>query len=210
MKLEILSLEEIEKRNLISKYSPIFLLAKELNLKFLIKENKIFTGPAVGLATLIDKITLKFKIDSFLDLCCGTGALAKIALMNGVKKVTCLDSFIEVAKENLSEVNVQFVEKDVFKFNFQNFYDVIVIDPPQQLIEKLLRNFIPKIKKKCHIFIIWHGSVEEIEWNNWVRERLRKIFDKVIEVSSYGEEISCCSSTKKGKEMLDKLFKSWY
>jgi len=210
MKLEILSLEEIEKRNLISKYSPIFLLAKELDLKFLIRENKIFTGPAVGLATLVDKITLKFKIDSLLDLCCGTGALAKIALLNGVKKVTCLDSFIEPAKENLSEFKVEFVEKDVFEFDLQNFYDVIVIDPPQQLIEKLLKIFIPKLKNKCYIFIMWHGSVEEIEWNNWVREKLRKIFDKVIEVSSYGEEISCCSSTKKGKEMLDKLFKSWY
>ena len=209
-KPKIISLEEIEKRNLISKYSPIFLLAKELGLKFLIKENKIFTGPAVGLATLIDKITLGFKIDSFLDLCCGTGALAKIALLNGVKNVTCLDSFIKVAKENLSEFKVEFVEKDVFKFELQNFYDIIVIDPPQQLIEKLLKTFIPKIKNRCNIFIIWHGSVEEVEWNNWVRERLRKIFDKVIEVSSYGEEISCCSSTKKGKEMLDKLFKSWY
>jgi predicted RNA methylase len=208
---EIVSLEEVKKRNLISKYSPLFLLAQELNLKFLIRENGIFTGPAVGLATLIDKITLRFKINSFLDLCCGTGALSKIALLNGVRNVTCLDSFLKPAKENLSEFkNLEFVEKDLFKFDFQNFYDVIVIDPPQELIERLLRNFIPKIKNKCNIFIMWHGSNEENKWNEYVRERLRKIFDKVVELSSYGEEISCCSSTKKGKEMLDKLFKTWY
>ena len=210
-KFEIVSIKKIEKENLLSKYSPIYLLAKKLKLKYLIKEENLFTGPAIGLASVIDKITKNLPIKNMLDLCCGTGALSKIALLNGVKRVSCLDLRIEVAKENLEEFKekIEFIEEDVFKFKPKKFYDLIVLDAPINLIEDLLNEFIPKIKKKCNLFVMWHGSAEENEWNEWVRNCLRKIFSKLIEVGSYGEEISCCSSTKKGKRWLEKLFKLW-
>jgi predicted RNA methylase len=209
-KLQVISLEEVEGKKLLSKYSPILLLAKELKLRYLIKEGNTFTGPAIGLATLVDKITSMFEIRSMLDLCCGTGALSKIGLLNGVEKVCCLDINLQAAKENLSEFkNVEFVEKDILQFELKDFYDLIVIDPPQEIIDKLLRKFIPKVKNLCNIFVIWHGSHEEEEWNNYVRDELRKILKKVIEVSSFDEEISCCSSTKEGIILLDKLFKKW-
>lgn len=209
-RLQILSLREVERKKLLSKYSPILLLAKRLKLKYLIKESDTFTGPAVGLATLVDKITSMFKISSMLDLCCGTGALSKIGLLNGVEKVCCLDLNLKAAKGNLSEFgNVKFVEKNVLQFEPKDFYDLIVVDPPQEIIDKLLRKFIPEIKGSCNIFVIWHGSCEEGEWNNYVRDELRKNFRKVVEISSFGEEISCCSRTTKGIKWLDELFKRW-
>jgi 16S rRNA G1207 methylase RsmC len=209
--MEILSIKEIEKKKLLSKYSPIYLLAKKLSLKYLIKENGIFSGPAIGLAPVVDRITLNFPINHVLDLCCGTGALAKIALLNGVKKATCLDANVKIAKENLAKFKgkVNFIESDILKFKIESFYDLIILDAPLELIRELIKNFIPSLKNFCNIFLIWHGSVEEEEWNNWVRDKLRKIFKKVTEISCYGEEISCCSSTKKGVEWLEKLFKLW-
>jgi SAM-dependent methyltransferase len=209
--VEILSIKEVRKKGLLSKYSPIYLLAKELKLKYLIKENGVFTGPAVGLACVVDRITSNFQINSVLDLCCGTGTLTKISLLNGVKEATCLDLKIKVAKENLKgfEEKVNFIENDVLKFRLKDFYDLIILDAPRELVRELLKKFIPSSKNLCNLFLIWHGSVDEEEWNNWVRDNLRKIFEKIFEISCYGEEISCCSSTKKGIEWLEKLFKLW-
>ncbi|HDH91640.1 MAG TPA: methyltransferase domain-containing protein, partial [Candidatus Aenigmarchaeota archaeon] len=189
----------------------LYLLAKELGLKYLIKEGNSFTGPAVGLAIVIDKITRNLSIQNMLDLCCGTGALAKIALLNGVKKVTCLDLNLKVAKENLREFEgkVEFVESNIFKFKPKKFYDLIVLDAPRDLLERLLKEFIPHLKRCCDIFVMWHGNSEEIDLNAWVREKLRKNFLKLMEIACYGEEMSCCSSTQKGKEWIDKLFKIW-
>jgi SAM-dependent methyltransferase len=209
--MEILSFEEVGEKRLLSKYSPIYLLAKELKLKYLIRENGIFTGPAVGLACVVDRITSNFQISSVLDLCCGTGALSKISLSNGVKEVTCLDLKIKVAKENLKrfEDKINFIEEDILKFKPKYFYDLIILDAPRELVKELFKEFIPALRNFCNIFLIWHGSVDEEEWNNWVRNKLRKIFKKIFEISCYGEEISCCSSTKKGIELLEKLFKLW-
>ena len=201
---------EIEKANL-PKYSPIKLLAEKLGLKFVVRENNLITGPAVGLAGLVDRITSLFPVKSMLDLCCGTGALSKIALLNGVEKVVCVDTCTKAVEENLKEFKekVEIVECNVFKFNFHDFFDLIVIDPPQELIQKLLKKFVPFVKKKCNIFVIWHGNGEEEEWNSYVRERLRKMFGKIIDVGCWGEEITCCSFTQQGRKWLDELFRKW-
>lgn len=209
--LQLLSLREVEEKNLLSRYSPIYLLAKQLKLKYLIKEGNNFTGPAVGLAILIDKITQNLPIQNMLDLCSGTGALAKIALLNGVKEVTCVDLDLRAAKENLKEVGskVEFIELNIFSFKPTKSYDLIVLDAPLTLMERLLKEFIPHLKRVSNLFVMWHGSSEEENLNRWVRERLRRNFPKLMEVACFGEEMSCCSSTEKGKEWIDELFRIW-
>ena len=209
--MRVISLKEVEEKKLLSKFSPIFLLAKRLSLKYIIQEGKIFTGPAVEMASLIDRITSKFEIKKVLDLCSGTGALAKICLINGCEKVTCVDLNIRVAERNLEEFGerVELVEKDVRDFEPKEFYDLVILDSPRELTLKLLRKNIPKFKRKCNLFVMWHGTTEETEWNELVRNELRKIFSKLVEFGCWGAEISCCSSTKKGMEWLEKLFKEW-
>ena len=204
-----ISLKEVQKKKLLGKYSPMLLLAEKLKLKYLLKEGDAFTGPAVGLSILVDKITHQFPIHSVLDLFCGTGAVSKIALKNGVSHVDCVDIEVDLAKENLHqfEKRVRFIQTDVLKFKSKKFYDLVVADPPRELIPKLLKT-IPHFK--THLFVVWHGSTEETEWNVWVRNELRKKFSKLLEVNEYCEEISCCSSTDKGKEWIEKLFASWH
>ena len=135
--MRVISLKEVEEKKLLSKFSPIFLLAKRLSLKYIIQEGKIFTGPAVEMASLIDRITSKFEIKKVLDLCSGTGALAKICLINGCEKVTCVDLNIRVAERNLEEFGerVELVEKDVRDFEPKEFYDLVILDSPRELKE---------------------------------------------------------------------------
>jgi 16S rRNA G966 N2-methylase RsmD len=207
--MRILKIEEVLKDGKISPISPALLIAKELKLKYVVEENGMIIGPAVGLSVLVDKLTKILPIESMLDLCCGSGALAKIAQKNGVRKIVCVDRNIEAAEKNIeNKKNVRIVKADVLKFGIDEKFDLIVLDAPRELLPKLFRRFDCFVSNS-NIFVAWHGSYEEIEWNENVRERLRKVSKTLYSFSIYGEEISAASSTKKGISWLRKFYKEW-
>jgi len=207
--MRIVKLEEIVRNKKLSSFSPFLLIAKELRLKYLIKENSLITGPAVGLSILVDKMTKNLPIKSMLDLCCGSGALAKVAYRNGVRKIVCVDKNTKAVKLNIeNKNNIKIVKADVLKFKINNFFDLIVLDAPRELIPKISNRF-KEFVKKSNIFVLWHGSCEEVEWNENIGEKLREISNVVYSFSIYGEEISACSSTKRGIDWLKKFYKMW-
>jgi SAM-dependent methyltransferase len=209
VRMKILRIEDILKNKRISPISPPIMLAKELKLKYLVEENRLITGPAIGLSLFIDKITRILPIKSMLDLCCGTGILSKIAQKNNVSKIVCVDKNIEAAIRNIeNKRNIKIVKSDVLKLDIDRFFDLIVLDSPRELLSKLF-NRIKYFISNSNIFVLWHGSCEEIEWNENVRERLRNISKVVYSFSIYGEEISASSTTEKGISWLRKFYKEW-
>ena len=206
--MKVVKLEQILKNRKISQLSPTLLIAKELKLKYLIEERKQLTGPAVGLSIIIDKLT-RMKINSMLDLCCGTGALAKIALKNGVSRIVCVDKNIKAVKKNIGKLkNVEIIKADVLKFKIEESFDLIVLDAPRELLPKLFNKF-EEFSMHSNIFVLWHGSYEEEEWNEEIREKLREAFKVLYSFSVYGEEISICSSTERGMKLLRKFYREW-
>jgi len=207
--MKIVKVDEVLKRGKISQLSPLLLIAKELGLNYLIEEGGQLTGPAVGLSVVIDKLTKVIPISSMADLCCGTGALAKIALKNGVKKILCVDKNVSAAEDNIGKVkNVIIVKADILKFRVEDFFDLIVLDAPRHLLSRLYRRF-KEFSLKSNIFVLWHGSCEEKEWNEEIRGKLREVFKVVYSFSAYGEEISACSLNQKGIKWLDKFYRKW-
>jgi SAM-dependent methyltransferase len=207
--MKLVSLREIVKSEKMSSLSPLLLIAKELKLNYLIEENGLITGPAVGLSILIDKITKQLPIKSMLDLCCGSGAITKIANRNGVKKIVCVDKNTKAAELNIGKTNgIKIVKEDIMKFEIEDYFDLIVLDAPREILPKISRRFDEFIKKS-NIFVLWHGSCEEIEWNQSIRDILRENSKIVYSFSIYGEEISACSSTKIGIEWLRKFYRRW-
>jgi len=207
--MRLVSLRDIVKSEKMSSLSPLLLIAKELNLNYLIEENGLITGPAVGLSILIDKITKQLPIKSMLDLCCGSGAITKIANRNGVKKIVCVDKNTKAVELNIEKTNgIKIVKEDIMKFEIEDYFDLIVLDAPREILPKISRRFDEFIKKS-NIFVLWHGSCEEIEWNQSIRDILRENSKIVYSFSIYGEEISACSSTKIGIEWLRKFYRRW-
>lgn len=207
--MRLVSLRDIVKSEKMSYLSPLLLIAKELKLNYLIEENGLITGPAVGLSILIDKITKQLPIKSMLDLCCGSGAITKIANRNGVKKIVCVDKNTKAAELNIKKTNgIKIVKEDIMKFEIEDYFDLIVLDAPREILPKISRRFDEFIKKS-NIFVLWHGSCEEIEWNQSIRDILRENSKIVYSFSIYGEEISACSSTKIGIEWLRKFYRRW-
>jgi 16S rRNA G966 N2-methylase RsmD len=207
--MKLVTVREIVKSKKMSSLSPLLLIAKELKLNYLIEENGLITGPAVGLSILIDRITKELPIKSMLDLCCGSGAITKIANRNGVKKIVCVDKNTKAAELNIKKTNgIKIVKEDIMKLEIEDFFDLIVLDAPREILPKISRRFDEFIKKS-NIFVLWHGSCEEIEWNQSIRDILRENSKIVYSFSIYGEEISACSSTKIGIEWLRKFYRRW-
>ena len=209
MVARIVKLDRILKSRKASLLSPPLLIAKELKLKYLIEEGRLLVGPAVGLSVLIDRLTRIIPINSMLDLCCGSGALTKIAMKNGVTKIVCVDKNVKAVEKNLGRKNnVRIIKADVLKFKIEEFFDLIILDAPRILIPRLFPKF-KEYSSKSNIFVLWHGSCEEVEWNEKVRRELKEFFKSVYSFSIYGEEISACSSTKDGVKRLMKFYREW-
>ena len=207
--MKIVKLKDILDKRKISELSPTILIAKKLGLKYLVEEDGLITGPAIGLSILIDKLTKISPIRTMLDLCSGSGALCKIAKKNGVQKIVCVDKNVKAIKRNIGRVRgVEIVKADVLNYKIKEFFDLIVLDAPREVLAKLVNKFEYFISNS-NIFAIWHGSLEEFEWNEEIREKLRKVSKVLYSFSIYGEEISACSSTKNGMKWLKKLYKWW-
>jgi len=101
----------------------------------------------------------KFLIDldfslidcSFLDLCCGSGAVGLEALSRGAKKVFFVENnyqHLEILRKNIEllkvENQIKILAENVKNLNFLNEnFDLIFLDPPydenyQEIIENLL------------------------------------------------------------------------
>ena len=128
-------------------YEPIqYVLGKTsfMDLEFRVNSSVLIPRPETE---ELVKLMLKEDLDKkeILDIGTGSGCIA-ISLAKNLPnaKVSALDvseDAIEVAKENagLNNVNIEFINADIFKYKSDKKYDVIVSNPPYVLeSEKLL------------------------------------------------------------------------
>jgi len=206
--IRFISIEDVYKEYVLkgkfSKYAPFYLLAKELNLKVLMRyKDEYFFGPPPDLAEILDVLTRAFKIKTVLDLFSGSGALAKVALINGVEKAVCVDLITKAIKINLSEFKnrTKIIEGDIFEMEFDDFYDIAILDPEEEMLIDVCETVLPKLK--ADLIIMWYGSHGDTRTEKKVETLCRKLFDQTHIIEIHGSKDICCSSTKKGKEYMD-------
>lgn len=201
-------MEEAVEGRLLSRYSPVCLLAEELEFKWLVLcEDDSFFGPPVGMAELVDALTLEFSVERLLDLCCGTGAITKIALRNGVREATCVDMFIRPAKCNLaeSEENVTLVEEDVLHYRVEKFHDVTVLDQPEELTPLFLERVVPELRGHTHLLVMWAGELKCREKVGCMIRKAGTLFPGTQAFELWGNVVVCCPLTDMGRTYLEWL-----
>jgi len=115
-------------------------------------------------AKFIREINFDIVGANFLDICCGTGAVAFEALSRGAKSAFLVDknvSHLEVTKKNAQilglENNVKFLLCDALTLQESDaVYDLIYIDPPYSYnVSGLVNNLLEKkiIQKKSLVVI---------------------------------------------------------
>ncbi len=107
--------------------------------RILVNENVLI--PRFETETLIEKTNdyiknLKFKSSSLLELGTGSGCISiSLKKLNPKLEITAIDisrKALCLAKKNakINKVKINFINKDLFKLNLLNKYDILISNPP--------------------------------------------------------------------------------
>lgn len=143
----------------LSNLSPIALISEKLGIRWLMIFNEYIYGPTPGIVEALDLLLTKLRPRTVLDLFAGSGALSKLALLRGVKHVRCVEKYAEALKLNLGGLRrVEVIEGDAMDFLGEGKYDMVVIDPPEELIDPLLKR-VDEIREMFKLAaLLWLGS----------------------------------------------------
>ncbi|MCD6235673.1 MAG: RsmD family RNA methyltransferase [Thaumarchaeota archaeon] len=142
MKAKPVKIRTLIRERRISPMSPVVLASEKLEINWLPLFNDEYVyGPTPGIIEAADAVLSELKPRTVIDLFGGSGALSKLALMRGARKVIYVDSYPEAAKRNLRDLpEIEIVKEDAFKFlESDTSCDVLIADPPEELIDPLLR-----------------------------------------------------------------------
>jgi 16S rRNA (guanine966-N2)-methyltransferase len=134
-----------------------------------------------------NKINLPIKNSIILDLFSGSGSFGLEALSRGAKNVIFIENYfkvINILKKNISNLKYDnqcnLINIDCFEFlnskkKFNNYFDIIFLDPPykEQRINVLIEQIIEKKILKKNGFLIIHRHKKD---SLIISEKL-KIFD---------------------------------
>jgi len=181
-----LPLEKAIKEKIINKNSPFVSKMKKYKLKKILLAGSIISGPDYGTMSEIEKICKGNKVKSLLDLFCGSGALSKTALMNGVEKATCVDTYIKSAYENLRELGnrVNFIEGDAFDYKINDKFDLIISDAFIDYGYDVVKRIVPRCIHNTDLFFMTLGFIEDIYWVETLKRELEKYFSVVDTINS--------------------------
>ena len=147
----------------ISPMSPVVLISEKLGIRWLnMFDGEYVYGPTPGLIEASDLLIKAFKPRSLIDLFGGSGAVSKLALRNGVRKIIYVDLYSEAAELNLrGEEAVTILRRDAFEFMRSGVKaDVVISDPPEELIPKALKALLRFRGVFRKAALIWIGPVE--------------------------------------------------
>lgn len=155
----------------ISSMSPLVLVAEKLGIRWLMLfDGEYVYGSSPGLVEAADALIRAIRPRSLVDLFGGSGAISKLAAMNGVKRIIYVDLHPEAAHRNLRGVEeVEIVRGDAFEFLKSDVEcDLLIADPPEELADETARYLM----RNRHIFrkaaLTWIGS-------DYSRRRIKRL-----------------------------------
>ncbi|MCD6535636.1 MAG: RsmD family RNA methyltransferase [Thaumarchaeota archaeon] len=143
--------------------SPTALISEKLGIKWVMMfDDEYVYGPTPGIVEVAELLMTQLKPKTVIDLFGGSGALSKLALKKKVRKVIYVDLYPEAAMLNLKgHKQIEIVEQDALTFLEENreYCDLLLIDPPEELIDEVLSRIgrIRKMIKKAGL--IWIGPI---------------------------------------------------
>ncbi len=161
MRPKPIKLSRLVKSGRLSPMSPVVLISEKLGIEWLnIFDDEYVYGPTPGIVELAELLMTHLKPKTVIDLFGGSGALSKLALRKKARKVIYVDLYPEAAILNLRGCRrIEIIEQDALTFLKEEGRrcDLLLIDPPEELIDKVLSQ-IKQIRKTMRkAMLIWIG-----------------------------------------------------
>lgn len=166
MKPRVVEVEWLIGTRRLSKFSPLALISEKLKVKWMMLWEGYIYGPAPGITEALDLLITVLKPKSMLDLFCGSGALSKLAYSKGVEKIVSVDLYPDAALRNLRRCRgIKVIGGDALSLQLGEQFDLLVADPPEELVEKLLEN-LDRLRRLFRLAaLIWLGPHQKAEQN---------------------------------------------
>lgn len=154
----------------------------------------LVAGPQPAPIETIERLFNKYDIDAVLDLFCGSGAFAKVALQRGASAVTCLDLDLTSARENLRECRegVHFEEGDAFDFTPDRHYDLALVDPYFHLLPEFIDEQYSTLSTAADMILVTAGFRGDHYWIETVRDDIER-YSTDTEVIDTGRTVQILS-----------------
>ena len=212
-------------------HEPIqYILGKTnfMDLEFIVDSSVLIPRPETEeLVRLILKEDLYGK--EILDIGTGSGciavSLAKNLPNSNVTAVDICKDAMEVAKENskLNNVNIEFINADIFKFKSEKKYDLIVSNPPYVLKsdKKLMRENVLNFEPEIALFVddnnplkyyekIIDFSKNHLKENGQIffeiNDKKSKDFKNILKLNNEHKSVFLLDSFKKTRFLKIQLF----
>jgi 16S rRNA G966 N2-methylase RsmD len=179
---------------LIARGSSLVELAEKYGIKSILVAGTTVSGFSAGMVEVLEAYHRSHAVESVLDMFSGTGALAKVCLANGAKRVTCVDVFAQGAQRELlgEPPRVSIVQADAFQFVPEQRYDLVILDPFFHQSLRVAQQIAPSLRNKAGAVVMNIGPVGEEYWKERVLIELRRHFGEVALVHPYESFIAVC------------------
>jgi len=145
--------------------SPVVLISEKLGIEWLnIFDDEYVYGPTPGIIEVAELLMTQLKPKTVIDLFGGSGAISKLAILRGARRVIYVDKNPEAALLNLRSCKdkIEIIEGDAFTFlNNKVQCDFMVADPPEELISDLFDRLKLIRKSITKAALIWLGPSEK-------------------------------------------------
>ncbi len=212
-------------------HEPIqYILGKTnfMDLEFIVDSSVLIPRPETEeLVRLILKEDLYGK--EILDIGTGSGciavSLAKNLPNSNVTAVDICKDAMEVAKENskLNNVNIEFINADIFKFKSEKKYDLIVSNPPYVLKsdKKLMRENVLNFEPEIALFVDdnnplkYYEKIIDFSKNHLnengqiffeINDKKSKDFKNILKLNNEHKSVFLLDSFKKTRFLKIQLF----
>lgn len=175
-----ISPEKAKSQGIITSSARIYTLAEKYNLQILIRGRRV-VGPNPALATALEKLLDRKQYKNILDLFTGTGLVSSIALDRGLSTTAMdLQEPPQIRKlKSSNQEKYRFYLMDIFSDPLllqvkKSKYDLVVADPEYEYSVDFVRKIVSEIKNSCDAILLVHGYVEDVQWNEKVRQLLQQ------------------------------------
>jgi 16S rRNA G966 N2-methylase RsmD len=171
--------------------SPVVEVATLYDIPYALVRGRHVIGPSPAVAEIVREAVRTSPINTMLDLFAGTGIASKVACIestpNDVTLVEHDPQKLAALKTHLDFAAVSFREENVLTLAIDRPYDLVVADPFYEHVLDLLDTQGETLAAFANRLILASGSVEDLQWNRSVRNRLVSLGFSVRRLVKFGQ-----------------------